>query len=41
MEPEGSLPYSQELANSPYSEPDQYSSYALSHFLKIHFNIIL
>jgi len=25
MEPEGSLPHSQELANCPYSEPDQSS----------------
>ena len=25
MEPEGSLPYTQELATCPYPEPDQYS----------------
>jgi hypothetical protein len=25
MEPESSLPYSQDPTNSPYSEPDEYS----------------
>jgi hypothetical protein len=42
MEPEGSLPHSQVPATCPYSEPDQSSSCCpLSHFLKIHLNIIL
>jgi hypothetical protein len=27
MEPEGSLPYSQQLSTGPYPEPDQSSSY--------------
>jgi hypothetical protein len=40
MEPGGSLPYSQEPATCPYTEPAQ-SSPSPSHFLKIHFNIIL
>ena len=34
MEPKSSLP-------CPYPEPDHSSPYPLSHFLKIHFNIIL
>jgi hypothetical protein len=41
MEPEGSLPHSQQPATSPYPEPYQSSPYPPSHFLKIHFNIIL
>ena len=41
MEPEGSLPHSQEPASCPYSESDQSSSCTPSHFLKIHINIIL
>jgi hypothetical protein len=41
MEPEGSLPHSQEPANCPYPEPDQSSPCPPSHFLKIHFNIVL
>ena len=42
MEPEGSLPHSQVPATCPYPEPDQSSSpYPQSHFMKIHFNIIL
>jgi hypothetical protein len=27
MEPEGSLPYSQQLSNGPYPEPDKSSPY--------------
>ena len=38
MEPESSLPYSQAPATCPYPEPTPSSP---SHFLKIHFNIIL
>jgi hypothetical protein len=41
MEPEGSLPHSQEPATCPYPEPDQSSQCPPSHFLTIHFNIIL
>jgi hypothetical protein len=41
MEPEGSLPHSQEPATCPYPEPYQPSPCPPSHFLKIHFNIIL
>jgi hypothetical protein len=43
MEPEGSLPHSQQPAICPYPEPDQSSPCPPppSHFLKIHFNIIL
>jgi hypothetical protein len=41
MEPEGSLPHSQELATYPYPEPYQSSPRPPTHFLKIHFNIIL
>jgi len=39
MKPEGSLPHSQVPATCPYPEPARSSPY--SHFLKIHFNIIL
>ena len=41
MEPEGSLPHSQEPATSPYPETDQPSPCPPSHFSKIHINIIL
>jgi len=41
MEPEVSLPRLQVPATWPYPEPDQSSSCLPSHFLKIHFNIIL
>ena len=40
MDPEGSLPHSQQPATSPYSEPDRSSPCPQSHFCKIHFNII-
>jgi hypothetical protein len=40
MEPEGSLPCSQELSIGPYPEPDQSSQYN-SILSEIHFNIIL
>jgi hypothetical protein len=39
MEPEGSLPYSQQLSAGPYPEPDQTSPYHPILY-KIHFNII-
>ena len=42
MEPEGSLPHSQLPATCPYPEPDQSCTcHTPSHFLKIHFNIVL
>ena len=41
MEPEGSLPHSQEPATCPHPEPDQSGSCTPSHLLKINFNIIL
>ena len=41
MEPEGSLPHSQDPAICPCTVPDQSSPYPQSHFLKINFNIIL
>ena len=41
MEPEGSLPHSQVPAICPYPDPDRSSPCSPSHFLKIHFNIIL
>ena len=41
MEPEGSLPYSQVPATSPYPEPDQSCPCSPSHILMIHINIIL
>ena len=39
MEPEGSLP--QVPVTCPYPEPARYSYTPISHFLKIHLNIIL
>ena len=41
MEPEGSLPYSQEPATCLYPEPDLSSPCPQFHFSKVHFNIIL
>ena len=41
MEPEGSLPLSQEPATCPYHETYQFSLYPLFYLLKIHFNFIL
>jgi hypothetical protein len=42
MEPEDSLPHSQEPATCPYPEPDRSKVHTLtSHFLQIHLNIIL
>ena len=42
MEPEGSLPHSQEPATCPYSESARSSPYPHTyHFLKFHLNIIL
>jgi hypothetical protein len=41
MEPEGSLPGSQEPSTGPYPEPDKSSPYYPSYFSKNHFNIIL
>ena len=41
IEPEGSLPRSQEPATSPYPEQDRSNPFPPSHFSKIHFNIIL
>lgn len=38
MDPESSLPYSQELATVPYTEPDVSNHHTL---FKIHFNIVL
>jgi hypothetical protein len=40
MEPEGSLPFSQESSTGPHPEPDQSSSYHPILF-QIHYNIIL
>ena len=39
MEPEGSLPNSQEPISCPYPEPDQSNPCPQCHFLKTHFNI--
>jgi len=41
MEPEGLLPPSQASANNPYPEPQHSSTCPASHFLKIHFSIVL
>ena len=41
MEPEGSLPHSQQSATCPYPKPDGFRPCSPSHFSKIHFNIIL
>jgi hypothetical protein len=41
MEPEGSLPHSQQPATYPYPEPARSTPHPTSHFLKIHLNIIL
>ena len=41
MEPESSLPHSQVPTTCPYPEPDRSSPCPISHFLKIHLNIIL
>ena len=41
MEPKSSIPYSQEPATRPYSEPDQPVHAPTSSYHKIHFNIIL
>jgi hypothetical protein len=41
MEPEGSLPYTQEPATCPYPEPDESSLRPPPNLSKIHFNIIL
>ena len=41
MEPEGSLPLSQQPATFSFPEPDRSNPCSPSHFSKIHFNIIL
>ena len=41
MEPECSLPHSQDSATCPHPQLDQYHSFSSYHLLKIHFNIIL
>jgi hypothetical protein len=41
MKHEGSLPHSQMPTNRPYPESHPSSPYPTSHFMKIHFNIIL
>jgi hypothetical protein len=41
MEPEGSLPHSQQPATCPYTEPAQSSSCPPSHFPKILLNILI
>jgi hypothetical protein len=40
MEPEGSLPHSQELSTCPCAEPDQSVHTTQSYLSKIHLNII-
>ena len=40
MESQGSIPHSQVPATCPYVEPDGASIYPITHFLKIHLNII-
>ena len=41
MEPERSLPHSQQLTTYSYPDPDQSCHAPLSYFLKIHLNIII
>jgi hypothetical protein len=41
MEPESSLPFSKEFANSLYSEPEESSPCLPFYFPAIHFNIVL
>jgi hypothetical protein len=41
MDPQGSLPHSQEPATCSYPEPDRSNPCQPSHFSKIHWNIIL
>jgi hypothetical protein len=40
MEPEGSIPYSQEPSTGPYPEPYQSNRHIPSYLSKIHFNIV-
>jgi hypothetical protein len=40
MEPEDSLPRTQEPSNGPYYEPDHAGYYISSHLSKIYFNIV-
>jgi hypothetical protein len=41
MEPVGSIQFLKDHATYPYAEPDQSSPRSVSHFLMIHFTIIL